>query len=82
VCMSVPGQIVEIVNPQHRLARVDFDGQQRQVNLGLLAAAEGAVGDWVVVQAGLAVGVLSEEEAQSTLALLRELEQLYEEELS
>jgi hydrogenase assembly chaperone HypC/HupF len=79
--MSVPGQIVEIVDPVHRLAHVNFEGQQRLVNLGLLSPEEGVVGDWVIVQAGLAVGRLSEAEAQSALALLQELEQWYEEEL-
>ena len=81
MCISMPGRIVEIVDPEHRLASVDFGGRRRQVSLGLLAAEEGAVGEWVVVQAGLAVGVLSEAEAQTTLSLLREIEQLYEEEL-
>lgn len=82
MCVSIPGRIVEIVDAEHRLARVEIDGQRRQVNLGLLAEGEGAVGDWVVVQAGLAVERLSEEEARAALALLEALEQMYKEELS
>jgi hydrogenase expression/formation protein HypC len=81
MCVSIPGRIVEIVDPEHRLAQVEIDGQRRLVNLGLLAE-EGAVGDWVVVQAGLAVERLSEEDAEAALTLLQELEQMYKEELS
>ena len=82
MCVSMPGRIVEIVDEDHRLAKVEIDGQRRLVNLGLLSEDEGSVGEWVVVQAGLAVERLSEEDAQAALALLRELEQMYEEELS
>ena len=81
MCMSVPGQIVEIVDPVHRLGRVDFGGQQKMVNLAMLDADEGAAGEWVMVQAGLAVSHLSEEEAQTALTQLRELERLFEEAL-
>lgn len=82
MCVSIPGRIVEIVDREHRLAQVEIDGQRRLVNLGLLPAEEGTVGDWVVVQAGLAVERLSEEDAQAALTLLEELEQMYKEELS
>jgi hydrogenase expression/formation protein HypC len=77
--MSIPGQIIEIVDSAQRLARVSFDGQQRVVNLMPLPAEEGVVGDWVLVQAGLAVERLSEAEAQNVVALVRELEQMFEE---
>jgi hydrogenase assembly chaperone HypC/HupF len=79
MCITIPSQIVEIVDPIHRLAFVALAGQKRLVNLSPLAPSSGVVGDWVIVQAGLAVGRLSEEEAQSTLVLLHELEQLYDE---
>lgn len=82
MCVSIPGRIVKIVDSEHRLAHVEIDGQRRLVNLGLLPAEEGNVGDWVVVQAGLAVERLSEEDAEAALTLLQELEQMYEEELS
>ena len=82
MCVSMPGRIVEIVDAEHRLAQVEIDGQRRMVNLGLLPEEQGCVGDWVVVQAGLAVERLSEEEAQAALMLLEELEQMYKEELS
>ena len=82
MCVSMPGRIVEITDEEHRLAQVEIDGQRRPVNLGLLSEDEGAVGDWVVVQSGLAVERLSEEDAQAALMLLEELERMYEEKLS
>lgn len=80
MCVSIPGQIVEIVDPVHRLAHVEVAGRKRVVNLGLLAPEEGAVGEWVLVQAGLAVERISPDEAQSTLEFLRDLDRFYEEE--
>lgn len=79
MCMSIPGQIVEIVDAERRLGRVDFGGQQKMVNLAMLDVDEGAAGEWVMVQAGLAVSHLSEAEAQEALNQLRRLEQMYEE---
>ncbi|MGQ0604512.1 MAG: HypC/HybG/HupF family hydrogenase formation chaperone [Anaerolineales bacterium] len=79
MCISIPGQIVEIIDPVHRLAHVEISGQKRMVNLGLLSPNEGMVGEWVLVQAGLAVQRISPDEAHSALEFLRELDQLYEE---
>ena len=36
MCLAIPGQILEIVDEQNRLARVDVAGVQRNVNIGLL----------------------------------------------
>jgi hydrogenase expression/formation protein HypC len=82
MCVGIPGQIVEIIDPVHRLARVEISGQVRQVNLGLLAPDECAAGEWVLVHAGLAVSRMAPEEAESTLEFLRALDQFYEEETS
>jgi hydrogenase expression/formation protein HypC len=81
MCVGIPGQIVEITDPVNRMARVEVSGQQRTINLGLLAPEEGEVGEWVLVHAGLAVQHLTETEARETLDLLAELTQIYEEEL-
>ena len=81
MCVGIPGQIIEITDPVNRMARVEVSGQQRTINLALLAPEEGAVGDWVLVHAGLAVQHLTETEARETLDLLAELSQIYEDEL-
>ena len=80
MCVGIPGQIVEITDPVHRLALVEMSGRRREVNLGLLSPDEGVVGEWVLVHAGLAVSRMGPEEAQSTLEFLRELDRIYEEE--
>lgn len=82
MCVGIPGQIVEIIDPVYRLARVEISGQVRQVNLGLLAPDECAVGEWVLVHAGLAVSRMAPAEAENTLEFLRALDQFYEEETS
>ena len=36
VCLAIPGQILEIVDDENRLAQVDVAGVRRNVNVGLL----------------------------------------------
>lgn len=81
MCIGIPGQVVEIIDPVHRIASVDVSGRLRKVNLALLSPEEGAVGDWVLVHAGLARNQMDAAEAQSILELLREMDQLYQEAL-
>jgi hydrogenase expression/formation protein HypC len=72
--MGVPGRIVEIRSDQPHLGTVDLRGKLRQVNLGLLEPQHPKPGDWVDVHLGLAVALLEEEEAMSTLSFLESLE--------
>lgn len=72
MCLAVPGQIVEIVDAQRRVGRVEILGAPRLVNLGIVEDA--APGDWVLVQVGVAVARLDESEARETLRLLDELQ--------
>jgi len=50
---------------------VDFGGVIRQVCIETLPDAQ--VGDYTIVHAGYALNRLSEEEAQETLSILREM---------
>jgi hydrogenase expression/formation protein HypC len=81
MCLAIPGQIVEIVDPSNRLATVDVAGVRRNVNVGLLD--EGAVdpGDWVLIHVGFAMSKVDEQEARATLRLLEDLGAGYEQEL-
>ena len=36
MCLAIPGQIIEVVDEENRLAQVDVAGVQRNVNIGLL----------------------------------------------
>ena len=76
MCVSIPGQITDIIDSAHRIALVDISGQPRTINLGLLSADEGAVGDWVLVHAGLAISRVDAADAHSILAMLQACDQL------
>ena len=84
MCLAIPGQIVEVVDEQNRLASVDVAGVRRNVNIGLLDAEDvGGVGpgDWVLIHVGFALSKVDEEEAAATLKLLEGMGQDYEQEL-
>ena len=84
MCLAIPGQIVEVVDEQNRLASVDVAGVRRNVNIGLLDAEDvGGVGpgDWVLIHVGFALSKVDEEEAAATLSLLEGMGQDYEQEL-
>ncbi len=72
MCLGVPGKIIEIhTTGAMRMAKVDFGGVVREVCIETLP--EAVIGDYTIVHAGFALNLLSEEEAQATLDVLREL---------
>lgn len=77
MCLGIPGQIVEITQPDHHLALVDIGGVKREVNVACVVdeahPLDGCVGEWVLVHVGFAMSRIDEREAAATLALLREL---------
>lgn len=78
MCLGVPGKIVEIYEANGmRMGKVDFGGAMRETCLEYVPEAQ--VGEYVVVHVGFAISALSEEEAQETLALLREIMDIEEE---
>jgi hydrogenase expression/formation protein HypC len=79
MCLAIPGRVVEIVDEQARLAKVDVSGVVRNVNVGLLDDV--APDDWVLIHVGFALSKVDEEEAQATLALLVQMGEAYEQEL-
>jgi hydrogenase expression/formation protein HypC len=84
MCLAIPGQVVQIVDAEKRLARVNVTGVHRTVNVGLLDVADGAgvvPGDWVLIHVGFAMSKIDEAEAHLTLRLLQEMGAEYEQEL-
>ena len=69
MCLAIPGQVVELVDEELRLAKVEIAGVRRTANLGLLDDVE--PGDWVLVHVGFALSKIDEHEAQATLRLLQ-----------
>ncbi|SDD42447.1 HypC/HybG/HupF family hydrogenase formation chaperone [Rhodococcus tukisamuensis] len=67
MCLGIPGQVVEIVDANEHLAKVDVNGIRRIISVRLLADEGLLVGDWVLVHVGFAMSKIDEAEAQLTL---------------
>ena len=72
MCLAIPAQITEIGD--NGIATVQILGVTRDCALDLTPQAQ--VGDYVLVHAGFAIEVVSEEYAQDTLDLIREIPEL------
>jgi len=83
VCLAIPGQVVEVVDEDNRLATVEVAGVRRKVNIGLLDVESGGVGpgDWVLIHVGFAISQVDEQEARNTHDLLVRMGADYEQEL-
>jgi hydrogenase expression/formation protein HypC len=83
MCLAIPGQVVELVDPLRQIAKVEVAGVRRNVNVGLLAEERGgvSVGDWVLIHVGFAISRIDEDEARATRQLLEAMGHEYEQEL-
>lgn len=72
MCLAIPAQVKSI--NEDNLATVDILGVTREVALDLTPSAE--VGSYVLIHAGFAIEVVSEEAAQETLDLIKEFPEL------
>jgi hydrogenase expression/formation protein HypC len=78
MCLAVPGKIIEIHTENGlRMGKVDFGGVYREACLEYVPDAQ--VGDYTVIHVGFALNRLNEQEAQESLALLKEIGNLQEE---
>lgn len=73
MCLAVP---MRVTRRDEFLGVVELDGVEREISLMLEPGAQ--VGDWVLVHAGYAIGVVDEVEAQATVDLLRQAALLVE----
>jgi hydrogenase expression/formation protein HypC len=83
MCLAIPGQIMELIDPVNQIAKVDVVGVKRNINVSLLADDNGGAqpGDWVLIHVGFALSKVDEEEAHATLALVQRMGAEYEAEL-
>lgn len=83
MCLAIPGQIIELVDEENRLAMVDVAGVRRKINIGLLDLDGKGVGpgDWVLIHVGFAISQVDAEEARATRELLERMGADYEQEL-
>jgi hydrogenase expression/formation protein HypC len=78
MCLGVPGKIVDIYQGGGlRMCKIDFGGVVREACIETIPEAK--VGDYTIVHAGVALNLLSEEDANETIELLRQLINVEEE---
>lgn len=71
MCLAVPGRITEIDGTN---AVVDILGVSQRASLRLTPEAQ--AGDYVLVHAGFSIQIVDEAEAQETLDLIDDMEEL------
>lgn len=79
MCVGIPACIVSI-DDEHT-ATVDVEGVQRQVNIMMVRDDGVDVGDWVLLHVGFAMSKIDADEAAATLAFMRDLGSVYDDEV-
>lgn len=75
MCLGIPGKILSVYDDHGtKMANIDFGGVTREACVEVIPDAK--PGDWTIVHAGFALNLLSEDEAQETLDILREMSEL------
>ncbi|WP_028536393.1 HypC/HybG/HupF family hydrogenase formation chaperone [Paludibacterium yongneupense] len=69
MCLAIPARVTALCGDNQ--ARIELGGVQKEVSIALLDQV--AVGDYVIVHVGFAIGKLDEAEALRTLALINEM---------
>jgi len=78
MCLGVPGKITTIYKKEGMLmGKIDFGGVTRETCLDFVPEVK--IGDYAIIHVGFAISLLSEDEAEKTLEMLREIGQLGEE---
>lgn len=73
MCLGIPGKVIEIYETDGTLmSKVDFDGVIQEVCIATTPEAQ--VGQYVLVHAGFALNILTDQEASETLKILKDLE--------
>jgi hydrogenase expression/formation protein HypC len=79
MCLAIPGKIVSIekqLDETFRFGKVSFGGILKEVNLCMVP--EAAIGDYVLVHVGVAIGTVDEQEAQQTFQYLKQMGEVEE----
>ena len=81
MCLGIPGEVVELLDSNRHLAKVDVAGVRRNINILLLEDEGVAPGDWVLIHVGFAMAKIDQAEAQEALETLRQMGQAYADEV-
>ncbi len=79
MCLGIPGKIKEIFEINNiKMGKVDYSGVE--VEVCLEATPDVKVGEYVIVHAGFSISRLSEDEANETITLLQEIDEINQKE--
>jgi hydrogenase expression/formation protein HypC len=76
MCVGLPGRVVEVVDPEHGIVRVDIAGSMSTVSAGIVLSdgEQVEVGDWLEIHMGHALAKIDEAAAKEVLAFFDELD--------
>ena len=75
MCLGVPGKIINVYEANGiKMGKIDFNGVVREACLAYVPEAK--VGDYAIIHVGFALNLISPEEAEETLNLLRNIAEL------
>jgi hydrogenase expression/formation protein HypC len=81
MCLGIPGQIIDIVDDENSIAKVEVSGVRRNVSVALVRPEGIGPGDWVLIHVGFAMSKIDEIEAQETMKALNSMGDVYTDEL-
>jgi len=81
MCLGIPGEVVELLDENRHLAKVEVAGVRRNINILLLEEDGLEPGDWVLIHVGFAMAKIDEAEAREALEMLRQMGQAYADEV-
>ena len=81
MCVGIPAQVVALGPQERHVATVDVEGVRRDVKTIMVDDEGLEVGEWVLLHVGFAMSKIDEKEAAETLAFMRELGSVYDEEV-
>ncbi|MBI4851436.1 MAG: HypC/HybG/HupF family hydrogenase formation chaperone [Acidobacteria bacterium] len=81
MCLAIPGKIIEFVDKENSIAKVEIGGVKRNINTAFLDPSEVNIGDYVLIHVGFAMNKIDEQQAKETLRLLEELGEMPEKDI-
>lgn len=81
MCVGIPARVVALEPAGPHTATVDVEGVQRNVNTIMVDDEGLAIDEWVLLHVGFAMSKIDAAEAEETLAFMRELGSVYDDEI-
>jgi hydrogenase expression/formation protein HypC len=81
MCLGIPGQVIDIVDDENSIAKVEVSGVRRNVSVALVRPEGIGPGDWVLIHVGFAMSKIDEVEARETMKALNMMGEVFTDEL-